>query len=147
MTRQHPRPGLTLLEVIVSMVIFLMSVIAISQLILMGSERADDVRLQTRTSLRCQSKLAEYTVGIETLSAVGGGYAPFQDDFDKDLQWKAEATQEYEGLWTVKISVKADLKTGRTVESTLTQMILDPTIRGTTFDVPAPLPTPSSSGG
>lgn len=139
MTRRtsQGRAGLTLLEVIVGMAIFLISVIAIMQLVLLGGERAMDVRLQTRTSIRCQSKLAEVMIGAEPLGS-GGGYTNFTDDFDKDLQWRMEATPaEASGLWIVKVWVKAELATGKIVESQLTQMVLDPSIRGTTFDQPS----------
>lgn len=134
------RSGLTLLEVIVAMAIFLISVIAILQLVLLGGERAMDVRLQTRTSMRCQAKLAEVMAGFTPLSS-GGGYTNFDEDFDKDLQWRMEATESVPGLWDVKIWVKADLASGKTVESSLFQMVLDPSIRGTTFDQPLPAPT------
>ena len=128
------RSALTLLEVVVAMAIFLISVIAILQLVLMGGERAMDVRLQTRTSMRCQSKIAEVTIGAQALSDTG--YANFEADADKDLQWRMEAKQvpDVAGLWVVNVWVKADLPTGKTVESSVSQMVVDPMIRGTTFD-------------
>jgi type II secretion system protein I len=138
---------LTLLEVIVAMAIFLVSVIAILQLVTMGNDRALDVRLQMRTSMRCQSKLAEVMIGATTLGS-SGGYANFQDDIDKDLQWKVEATSSDPNqlLWTVKVWVKADLPNGRTVESHLVQMILNPANRGSTLD-PAQPSTTTGMGG
>lgn len=143
------RPGLTLLEVIVAMAILLISVIAILQLVNMGTDRALDVRLQARTSMRCQGKLAEIMIGAESLSA-SGTYTSFTDDKDKDLQWKMEATPSDETgmLYTVKVWVKAELATGRIVESHLCQMMLNPANRGTTFDQPATTPpaTPSAGG-
>lgn len=116
------------------MAIFLISVIAILQLILMGGERAMEVRLQTRTSMRCQSKLAEVMIGAQGLSDTG--YANFEGEADKDLQWRMQAKQvpDVEGLWIVNVWVKADLTTGNAVESYLSQMVVDPANRGTTFD-------------
>ncbi|MSQ94607.1 MAG: hypothetical protein EXR98_08625 [Gemmataceae bacterium] len=135
------RVGLTLLEVIVSTAIFLISVIAIAQLSNIGTERAVDVQLQTRTSLRCHGKLAEIVIGAETNAS--GGYTPFTDDFDKDLQWRAEVgLTEVAGLLLAKVWVKAELPSGKVVESQLSQMFVDPTIRGTTFDQPNPPPSP-----
>ena len=130
------RIALTLLEVIVSMAIFLLSVIAIFQLVFMGSERAMEVRLQARTSLRCQSKLAEVMIGAEPLNSTGN-YAAFADS-DKDLQWKIEVESKDEKglLYLVKVWVKAELPGSKLVESYLCQMILNPAMRGTTFDEP-----------
>lgn len=140
MTRRttNSRPGLTLLEVIVSTAIFLISVIAIFQLLFLGSQRASDVRLQTRTSLRCQAKLAEVMAGAQALNS-SGSYTNFDDsDPDKDLQWKMEAipSDDKQMLWMVKVWVKAELPTGKIVESQLCQMVLNPAMRGTTFDPP-----------
>lgn len=134
-TRSHLRHGLTLLEVVVATAIFLVSVIAITQLTNIGGERAMDVHLQTRTSLRCQGKLAEIVIGAETNTS--GSYSPFTDDFDKDLQWRAEISEAgAAGLMLAKVWVKAELPGGKVVESHLSQMFVDPSIRGTTFDQP-----------
>jgi prepilin-type N-terminal cleavage/methylation domain-containing protein len=143
----HHRKGLTLLEVVIGLAIFLVSLAAITQLLTVGRDRAVEIRLESRTSLRCQAKMAEIVVGAEALGN-GGGYAPFSDDFDKDLQWRMESTPaEAEGLWMVRVWVKADLPGGKIVESTLSQMVLDPSIRGTTFDQPLPVAIPSTGGG
>ncbi len=129
------RSGLTLLEVVVATAIFLISVIAIAQLSNIGSERAMDVHLQTRTSMRCQAKLAEIIIGAEANTS--GSYTNFTDDFDKDLQWRAEVSDAGPtGLKLAKVWVKAELSTGKVVESQLSQMYVDPSIRGTTFDQP-----------
>jgi prepilin-type N-terminal cleavage/methylation domain-containing protein len=139
----QPRAGLTLLEVIVAMAIFLMSMVAIHQLVSIGTDRAIDVKWQSRTSLRCQSKLNEIMVGAEQLSG-SGGYTPFTDD--PDLQWKMEATTfDPAGLlYTVKVSVQVDpSKTNRTIETQLVQMVLNPANRGSTMD--QPLPTPAGT--
>jgi Tfp pilus assembly protein PilV len=146
--KKHRRSGLTLLEVIVAMAIFLMSIIAIFQLVNMGQDRAMDVRAQARTSLRCQAKLAEMTVDSSQLVS-SDSYTAFSDA-DKDLQWKAtvEPFDETNRLYTVKVWVKADMPGGRTIESHLCQMVLNPTMRGTTFDDPkAPQVGQAPTGG
>jgi Tfp pilus assembly protein PilV len=139
MTMRTGRSALTLLEVIVAMAIFLISVIAIFQLLFLGTERAMDVRLRTRTSLRCQAKLAEIMIGAEPLNSTGS-YTNFTDT-DTDLQWKMEATahpsDNKQMLYTVKVWVKAELPSGKVVESHLCQLVLNPSMRGTTFDQPA----------
>ncbi len=128
------RRGLTLFEVVVAMAIFMISVIGIYQLITFGRDRALDVRMQTRTSLRCQAKLSEVIVGAVPLESTGG-YSSFDDD--KDLQWSLSVESVgFDGAMQVKVSVKSDLPDGRTVESQLAQIILDPSIRGSTLDPP-----------
>jgi type II secretory pathway pseudopilin PulG len=126
---------LTLLEVVVSMAIFLMSIIAIFQLVSMGNDRAIDVRAQTRTSLRCQAKLAEMTIDQSQLTNTET-YTPFTDEKEKDMQWKAtaEPLDEASRLYNVKVWVKIDLPGGRVIESHLSQLVLNPSMRGTTFD-------------
>lgn len=133
------RRGLTLFEVVVSMAIFLISLTAIWQLSNIGNERALDVQMRARTSMRCQGKLAEIVIGAEKNTS--GGYAPFDGDLDKDLQWRAEiADGEFMGLKVAKVWVKADLPGGKIVESYLEQHFVDPALRGTTFDQPNPPP-------
>lgn len=148
MTARSSRTGVTLLEVIVSMAIFLLSVIAIFELLFAGTERASDARQQTRTSLRCQGKLAEIIAGSESLQGPSS-YTNFADDDpDKDLMWRmsAEIADDKEMLYMVKVWVKADLPGGGVVESQLSQMVLNPAMRGTTFDAPktAPMAAPTT---
>lgn len=117
------------------MAIFLMSVIAIFQLVGMGNDRAIDVRAQTRTSLRCQAKLAEMMIDESQLTNTES-YTPFTDEKEKDMQWKAtaEPLDEAGRLFNVKVWVKTDLPGGRVIESHLCQLVLNPSFRGTTFD-------------
>lgn len=147
------RPGLTLLEVVVSVAIFGISIVAIFQLVNLGNDRAEDVRLQTRTSLLCQAKLAEMSVDSTLLSS-SESYTAF-DGPDKDLSWKSDV-QPYpdsnsKTLFLVKVWVKADVPGGKTVESHLGQIVLNPANRGTTFDVikepAAATPAPTPTGG
>ena len=134
---QNSRPALTLLEVIVAMAIFLISLVAIWQLVLLGSDRALDVKLQARTSIVCQSKLAEAMIGPDPPIATNS-YTNITDPGNEDLMYKTEVN-EYPGvtgLYEVRVWVKADLSNGRMFESHLSQLVLDPTIRGSTQDPP-----------
>jgi len=124
---------LTLLEVVISMAIFLISLVAIFQLSSFGADRAMDVKIQSRASMLCQSKLAEVMVGAEQLTTTG--YASYPNE--KDIQWKMDASEgDVKGLWNVKIWVRTELPTGRIVEAHLCRMVLDPSIRGSTMDSP-----------
>ncbi len=134
----HSRRGLTLLEVVVAMAIFMISVLAIYQLTTFGRDRALDVRMQTRTSLRCQAKLAEVIVGAVPLQSTGG-YSAFADakDSDKDLQWTMTVEEMgFSGAYQVKVSVKSEMAGGRIFETHLSQIVLDPNTRGSTLDPP-----------
>lgn len=138
------RKGLTLLEVIVSVAIFLIALAAIWELFLIGGDRARDVKLQARTSMLCQSKLAEVVVGAADSNS-SGDYTNFVEEFNKDLQWKMEVeSTDAENVSLVKVWVKAELPGGRVVESHLAQMVLDPKVRGSSLDpAPEPLPAPA----
>jgi len=140
--KTYTRPGLTLLEVVLAMFIFMISIIAIWQLVTMGSDRAFDIRQETRTSNRCQAKLAEVIVGAIPLMS-SGSYTPYEDD-DK-LQWKLEITESDAGvgLYNVKVTVKFDAGAvgARVSESQLCAIVMDPTMRGTSLDRALPPPT------
>lgn len=127
------RAGLTLLEVVISMLILLLSLGAIGVLVRMGSDRALDVQQQSRASMLCQAKLSEIMVGAEPLSSTG--YTPFKED--ADWLYRVEATQhEASGLWSVQVWAKHERADGRVVEAQLGQLLLDPSIRGSTLDRP-----------
>ncbi len=132
------RAGLSLLEVVVSMAILLSSVVAIHQLVTIGSERALDVQQEAIGSMLAQRKLSEVMIGATPLSSTG--YTAFEEDGMDEWQWKLDANQNtngVNGLWNVQVSVKFDPPDGgpgAVIE--LGQMILDPTLRGSNLDPP-----------
>ena len=69
--RRCPRTpgGFTLLEVLVSLSIFLVAYAALAQLYTTGSKAAIAAALETQAVLRCESKLAELIAGVESLEA------------------------------------------------------------------------------
>jgi Tfp pilus assembly protein PilV len=138
------RAGLSLLEVVIAMAILLFSIVAITQLVSMGSQRALDVQQQAIGTMLCQRKLAEIAMGAESLNS--SGYAPFPEDGMDDWQWKVDADQgAVNGLWSVQVTVKYQHEEGETVEIQLGQMILDPTLRGSNQDPPPSQSTTSNS--
>ena len=72
------RSGLTLLEVLIALSIFVAAFAAISQLFTLGSRAAIQASLETQAVLRCESKLAEVVAGIESLEAADG--TAYEDD-------------------------------------------------------------------
>jgi prepilin-type N-terminal cleavage/methylation domain-containing protein len=135
------RSGLTLLEVIVSMAIFLIALGGIGPLIQMAQDRAIDVQLQATALQKCQSKMSEVIAGAVTLSSQSD--EPFADNPpDENWLWSMDATQDSNGinnLWVVNVRVFRQMADNRKVEVALSQMVMDPSIRG------APNPPPQAS--
>lgn len=75
---RNARSGLSLLEVVLSITIFVGAVTALSQLTTNGMSAAVKGRLDTQAILRCESKLAEVSAAIEPLEDISD--QSFQDD-------------------------------------------------------------------
>jgi general secretion pathway protein I len=141
-TRTARRAGLSLLEVLVALSIFLMALIGIGRLITMSAERAQDVQQQSQAARLCQSKLAEVVRGAVPLSSQDA--VPF--DEDPDWQWSLDAEQEgsIQGLWKVQVRVGRDRPDGTRIETTMSQWVLDPSMRGSSLDAQATAQSASS---
>jgi len=136
------RPGLSLLEVLTALAIFLVSLIALGQLISLTGERALEVQQLSRASQLSQSKLAEVISGAVSLSSQSGDF-----DEDPDWHWEVQAEQDSSitGLWRIQVTVSRDMGDGTTFQNTVNQMVLDPSLRGSTADVPSTGGTPSTT--
>src|SRR5262249_3805539 len=111
--RWSKRRGLSLLEVLIALTIFLLGMIAIGQLVIMAGDRAVEVKLESQATQLCQSKLAEIVSGAVPLSAQGE--VPF--DEAPDWQWSLEAEQaNVSGLWQVKVRVSRQQPDGTKIE-------------------------------
>lgn len=130
---RRTRPGITLLEVVISLAILLFSSAAIFSLVQMGSDRAVDVQYHARAAMLCQSKLEELKIGSEPLTSVDS--IPFKEKEASAYQYSIDVNDgDMAGIKEVKVTVKRERADGRVIEVSLNQMILDPTIRGSTFD-------------
>ncbi|WP_339731142.1 type II secretion system minor pseudopilin GspI [uncultured Gimesia sp.] len=78
------RSGLTLLEVLISLSIFLAALTALSQLIGIGSRAAVQSQLRTQAIIKCQSKLAEVLAGVQPMESVS--QAGFEES-DENWKW------------------------------------------------------------
>ena len=126
-TRRRPA-GLTLFEVVIALAIFLLALVPVWRLVSMGGEHALDVAQQAQASLLCQNKLDSVKCGAEGLN--GGGTVQIGT-----LNWNytiESSPSEVPSLYTVKVTAKIDRPDGRTVEASLTQLVLDPAERGST---------------
>jgi general secretion pathway protein I len=129
--RAATRRGLSLLEVLAALAIFLLSLIGLGQLVIMGGERARDVEGVARATQLAQSKLAEVAAGALPLSSESG----VAFDEDPNWTWSLEASQsEIPNLWDVSIQVNRKTAEGNPVGCTLHQMVLDPSARGSAYD-------------
>jgi type II secretion system protein I len=132
---------LSLLEVLVALAIFLISLIGIGRLITFAADRARDVQQQALAMQMCESKLAEAAAGVLTL-----GSAQPSTPFDEDPSWEwsmdCDQANNLPGLWNVTIHVTRARSDGSKVEVALSEMILDPTVRGA---LPGSSSTSSSS--
>jgi hypothetical protein len=115
--------------VLVALAIFLISLIGIGRLITFAADRARDVEQQALAIQMCESKLAEAAAGVLTLGAAQPS-TPF--DEDPSWEWSMECDQaaNLPGLWNVTIHVIRARPDGSKVDVALSQMILDPSVRG-----------------
>jgi type II secretory pathway pseudopilin PulG len=134
------RPGLTLLEVIVSVAIFWMAIIAIAGLVNLATTRTILAELKQEAVLLCQSKINEFASGVETLGSADGNF-----EEDPDWHWSADASEDntIAGLWTITVTVSRDQPP---VSIGMTRKIQDPTTRGNTMDSSSTSSSSSSSG-
>src|SRR5262249_46245586 len=92
------RQGLSLLEVVVALTIFLFALGVIGRLVTMGGDQAFDVQQKGQASQLCQSKLAEVVAGVVPLQ--NQSEVPF--DEDPQWLWSLDAEQgSVSGLWNV----------------------------------------------
>jgi type II secretion system protein I len=141
--RACPRAGFSLLEVIVAMAIFLMSIAVIGEIVTMGGERALDVEQQSEAMMLCQAKMAEVVAGAQPLSSVS------DQSFDEtsDYTWSLDASQnDITNLWNVNVTVKRERSDGTKIQAVLSQMVLDPSQRGSSQDS-VTISSSGSSGG
>jgi hypothetical protein len=149
------RPGLSLLEVIVSLIVLLFSLVAIGELVNFGSDRALEARYYQHAAFLCQAKLAELAIG--DISLQSQSEQSFKDA-NSDWTWSADCANDtgVDGLWRVQVTVYRETPYGQKISVSLNKFLIDPAKRGSTFDSPPdPLvqldpnykPPPSSSQG
>jgi Tfp pilus assembly protein PilV len=138
------RPGMSLLEVLTALAIFLFSLIALGRLIGIGTDMAIEARDLGRGSQLAQSKLNELVTGIATLNGDSGSF----DGADGDWTWSvdAESDSTAANLWNVTVTVTHNRPDGSEFTTSLSQKVLDPNSRGTFDGTNTPLTASGSSG-
>ncbi len=132
--RSKPRPGLTLIEVMLGLVIMLLALVAIGRLVDMGTDSANEGRLTARANRLAESKLAEVEAGAVPFDSSGGTFEPEEPSWS----WSLETQQPGPAnLYQVTVRVYREVS-GRRFEVSLTQMILDPQAMGTAAQAEKP---------
>jgi general secretion pathway protein I len=140
--RATPRRGLSLLEVLAALTIFLFALVSLGRLIDLGGDRARDVQWLNRSSMIARTKMAEVAAGV--LPLTGQSDTPAEDD--PDWQWSVEATADSTpGLYLVTVTVSRPRPDGSRFQTVLHQYVLDPTRRGNTDGSPTN-PTDTGTG-
>jgi prepilin-type N-terminal cleavage/methylation domain-containing protein len=132
-SRGSRRGGFSLIEVLLALAIFLMSLVAIARLVDMGTDREIDSQLQVRATRLAQSKMGEVVSGyLGPLSSLGSS----SGDFDNDSAWSWNLTTEtpptpqtVPNLYLVTITVSRKDR-GRHFQYVLSQMVIDSVMIG-----------------
>jgi type II secretion system protein I len=140
------RHGLTLLEVLVSTAIFLMALVGIMQLISIGSNLAVETQRRTEALQMAQSKMSQVVLGSIPVGSAQSGDISKDETPNQTTGWSwdmasSQADISNPNLYNVRITVKHSSG----VQVVLTQLILDPTQRGTN-QIPSYISSGSSSG-
>ena|SRR5436190_10249714 len=140
--RRPVRRGLSLLEVLVALAIFLMSLVGLGFLLAVAGSTAQETQYRTQAATICQSKMAEVVAGSIPLDGQGGGDV----EEDPEYQWSMEVQSGGpQGLSNVTIKVTRKRPDGSMMECSLSQMVFDPKMVGSVHDVPASIAGDDSS--
>jgi type II secretion system protein I len=144
--RAAARPGLSLLEVLIALAVFLISYIAIWQLMSMAGDRALELTNRNRATQLAQAKLDEVIAGALPLSSQGD--TGFEDEYNApDFTYQVDVNDgAVSSLHVVTVTVTRVTPTG-TVKVQVTQMLVDPAQTGSTQDVQPLAGTSQSSSG
>ena len=141
--RRRSREGMTLLEVLIAMAVFLLALAGIAQLIDFGSNNAQEAARTTTATRLCQSKMAEVEAGVVNLQGSTNG------TFDDEPDWSYTVDVQSPGpvnLYLVTVKVSRDVR-GKPFEMTLSQHLMDPTRMGTAAQAEKPTTTTATTTG
>ncbi len=125
--RDCRRRGLTLLEVLLSLGLFLGALAALSQLWYGGVRAAVQARLSTQAILRCESKLNEVVAGAVPLTSTND--TAFDDDASWTWSLQVESGTHHADALSVIVTVKHPGQGGLSSnEYQLRRLIRDPLV-------------------
>ena len=125
-TRSPRRPGLSLLEVLVALAIFLIALAAIAGLVDFGAERAQAASMTTLGTRLAQAKLAEIEAGVSPPNSSESGTFEDEPDWTYTVEPGAALAAN---TYPVTVTVRREMG-GRRYEVVLTQVVFDPAYQG-----------------
>jgi hypothetical protein len=135
---------MSLLETIVAVTILFITISAIYSLLDQGAQRALDVRSRSEGVQLAESKLNEVACGAEPLGNASGSFG----DEGPGWEWEIQAGErEVTGLWEVTVTVSKPDQAGNKVSIALTQLVMDPTRRGSSADAQTLAGSDQTMGG
>lgn len=134
------RSGMSLLEVLVALAIFIMALAALGQLVQLGLEQAVEADRQTTATRLAQSKLAEIEAGAISIDGGAEEFTEQELNTDGSARWKWEALGEKTNeLNLYNVTVTITLTNGDPFSLSLSQLIYDPAYLGSAAPTPAPV--------
>ncbi len=149
--RNTKRAGISLLEVLTALAIFMLSIVVISQMVNSGARTADRSRRLTQAGVLCEARMSAILAGVPTDDGDDPGwqydvsYEP-QDWTQVQVNNSSGTGQAASGNVTGLTVVHVTVRYGNEVEYTLTRTMLDPSLRTSQAD-PASTSTPGGSSG
>ena len=121
-TNRTSRAGLSLLEVILSLSILGVSMVAIGHLFNLGFRSAADVQLRSEANMIADTTMAEIAAGVIDISAGGGAV-----EGNPEWQYEVNSQQsEQPGLLSVSLRVSRENDPDNNVSISLVRFVPDP---------------------
>jgi general secretion pathway protein I len=138
------RSGLSLIEVLLALAIFLMCLTVIGQIVDFAGTNALRAQNQNNGSRLASSKMAEVEAGVISVSS--GGSGDFTADGETGWSWDVtSSTTEIANVFSVTVTVSKPFQ-GQNFQVTLTQTIFDPMVMGTGAEAQPPAPLSATEG-
>lgn len=118
------RHGLSLLEVLLSVAILGMALVAIGQLVKLGYQSATDAKLQTEAYIICDAKMAEVVAGVLPLESSGAQAVEENPDWSFAVEVNSSDRM---GLLRVRVKVEqSDNITSYPISYSIDRFVPDP---------------------
>jgi len=126
--------GFSLIEVLLAMAILLLSLVAISQLVGIGSDQGLDARFTMRGTRLAESKMAEIEAGALPMETGSGTFT----DSDSDWSWTCDVQpSDATNLYQVQVTVSREVR-GVPFTVTLGRLMIDPAVMGSAAQAERP---------
>lgn len=142
--RRQSRKGMSLVEVLLAMAIFLMCLTVIGQLVDFAGDTSLRSQYQNTGTRLAISKLAEVEAGVIGVSS--GGSGDFSLDGDTGWSWEVTSSPtEITNLYAVTVTISRTFR-GQPFSIVMTQSMMDPMMMGTGAEAQPPLPASATEG-